>query len=75
MGNMKDMTQKDRVLTYMRRYHKIDPVKAWSKCGVYRLSDVILKLRRKGYDIETQEKIVKNQFGEKCKVAEYILNE
>jgi len=68
----KKSSQKKRILKYLNRYHKIDPLKAWSKCGVYRLSDVIYKLRRDGYEIITDEKKVKNQFGEECRVAEYL---
>ena len=65
--------QKTRILNHLNRYHKIDPLKAWSKYGVYRLSDVIYKLRKDGYEIETADKVVKNKYGEKCRVAEYIL--
>ena len=46
---------------------------AWQKYGVYRLSDVILRLRRDGYEIATDTQEVVNQFGEKCKVAAYRL--
>ena len=66
-------TQKDRILNHLQRYHKINPIKAWNSYGVYRLSDVILKLRREGWDIETNDVYVKNRYGEKCRVAEYTL--
>ena len=66
-------SQKARILKHLQRYHKIDPLKAWTRYGVYRLAARISDLRKDGYDIETTSKFVKNQFGEKCKVAEYIL--
>lgn len=66
-------TQKQRILKHLNRYHKIDPLRAWQSYGVYRLSDVIFRLRKDGYPIETGDKVVKNKYGEKCRVAEYIL--
>lgn len=72
-SNMEKIPQTERVLRYLKQHHIINPLKAWSKCGVYRLSDVIYKLRKQGYDIETEDVIVKNQFGEKCRVAQYRL--
>lgn len=70
-GDRMRKTQKQRTIDYLTRYHKLNPIKAWQSLGIYRLSDVILKLRREGYEIETDEVIVKNKFGENCKVAEY----
>lgn len=66
-------TQKTRILKHLQRYGKIDPLKAWTKYGVYRLASRISELRAEGYDIETTSKEVKNKYGEKCHVAEYIL--
>lgn len=66
-------TQKTRILKHLQRYGKIDPLKAWTKYGVYRLASRISELRAEGYDIETTNKVVKNKYGEKCHVAEYIL--
>lgn len=66
-------TQKTRILKHLQRYGKIDPLKAWTKYGVYRLASRISELRSEGYDIETTNKVVKNKYGEKCHVAEYIL--
>ena len=72
-GDQMKKTQEQRILNHLQRYHKITPIKAWNSYGVYRLSDVILKLRRQGYPIETNRVNVKNRFGEKCRVAEYTL--
>ena len=66
-------SQTQRILTYLKQHHIINPLKEWTSCGVYRLSDVIYKLRKQGYDIETEEVIVKNKYGEKCRVAQYRL--
>lgn len=66
-------TQKTRILKHLQRYQKIDPLKAWNYYGVYRLASRISELRKEGYDIETTNKVVKNKYGEKCRVAEYVL--
>jgi|TARA_Y100001951_G_scaffold93694_1_gene89541 hypothetical protein len=50
----------------------INALSSWNNCGVYRLSAVIHELRKKGFDILTRDKKVKNQFGEVCTVGEYI---
>jgi len=69
----KKLSQKARILKHLERYGKIDPLKAWTNYGVYRLSDVIFRLRKDGYEIETGDKVVVNKYGEKCTVAEYYL--
>lgn len=64
-------TQKTRIIGHLERYGKIDPLKAWTMYGVYRLAAVICDLRKAGYEIETTDKVVTNKYGEKCIVAEY----
>jgi hypothetical protein len=66
------MTQKQRLLNHLETFGKINPLDAWTKLGIYRLSDTIFRLRKEGYDIETLDLAVQNQFGEKCVVAEYF---
>lgn len=66
-------TQKTRILKHLQRYQRIDPLKAWNYYGVYRLAPRISELRREGYHIVTVDKVVKNKYGEKCHVAEYVL--
>lgn len=65
------MTQQERLIKYFKKAKTIDPLRAWTKLGIYRLSDAIYKLRKKGYAIETNDKKVKNSFNETCVVAEY----
>ncbi|MBR4406031.1 MAG: helix-turn-helix domain-containing protein [Bacteroidaceae bacterium] len=67
------MSGTQKILKHLQRYHKITALKAWNSYGVYRLADVIYKLRQKGYDIETNMVYVKNKFGDKVQVAEYTL--
>ena len=67
------MAQKERLLNYLTDHKSINPIVSWNYLGIYRLSDVIYKLRKDGYDIKTNEVEVKNQFGEICRVANYEL--
>ena len=68
------MTQKERLLKYLELHGRINPLQSWQALGIYRLSAVILDLRKEGYDIETVNTPVRNQFGEECHVATYVLH-
>jgi len=68
---MKD-TQNKRLLAYLKKEESIDPLQAWEKLGIYRLSARIFDLR-KTKQITTTKKEVSNMFGETIKVAEYSL--
>ena len=65
--------QEKRLLDYLEINFKISPMDAWIELGIYRLSDVVFKLRNKGYDIETERKSVLNRFDEPCNFAQYKL--
>lgn len=67
------MTQKDRLLNFLKTHRQINPLQAWQVLGIYRLSAVILDLRKEGWLISTIKTEVKNQFGEACHVATYVL--
>ena len=68
-------TQADRLLTELRNGRAIDPLTAWVKLGIYRLSAVIFELRSAGWTIHTDRRPVRNRFGEECKVGFYTLTE
>ena len=65
--------QETRLLHYLESNKKISPMEAWTELGIYRLSDVVFKLRNKKYEIETERKSVLNRFDEPCSFAEYKL--
>jgi hypothetical protein len=65
------MTQQERLIKHFKKTKTIDPLRAWTKLGIYRLADCVYNLRKKGYAIETTDKRVKNTFNETCIVAEY----
>jgi len=62
--------QETRLLHYLESNKKISPMEAWTELGIYRLSDVVFKLRNKNYEIETERKSVLNRFDETCNFAE-----
>jgi len=65
--------QEQRLLDYLKTNFKVSPMDAWIELGIYRLSDVVFKLRNKGYEIETERKSILNRFDEPCNFAEYKL--
>ena len=65
--------QVQRVHDYLRGKGSINPMTAWNKLGVYRLSAVIFELRKQGHDIVTEEVKIRNTFDEDCRVAKYVL--
>lgn len=71
----KKQSQKQRVLDYLRKHEGIDPITSWQELGIYRLSAVILDLRKEGYNIETAKLGVQNRYGEDCTVGYYVLHE
>lgn len=67
-------TQKEEVLEYLKNNKKITILEAIYGLGVTRLSAIIYNLKKDGYNIETQMKLIKAKNGRKTSVAEYILN-
>ena len=65
------MTQQERLLKHFKKSKTIDPLRAWTQLGIYRLADCVFQLRKKGVAIETSPKKIKNKFEETCVVAEY----
>ncbi len=65
--------QETRLLEYLKTNYRITPIEAWNELGIYRLSDVVFKLRNKKYEIETELIPVRNRFNEPCSFAEYKL--
>lgn len=70
---MSKMTCDERVLSYMKQFGSITPMEAYTRIGVYRLSGSIFNLRKEGHCITTNMVLVRNKYGEKCRVARYSL--
>lgn len=69
------MTQCERLLAYLQRFGRIDPLQAWQELGIYRLGARVFDLKAAGHDIKKNTKVVSNRYGEDCHVAEYYLEQ
>lgn len=56
-------TQWKDVLEYLQTHDGISSMEAWSKFHITRLADVIFKLRKRGYDIVTEDCTGRNEYG------------
>lgn len=63
-------TQQDVVLEYLKKYGKITSNDAFYDLHITRLADVIYKLRRKGYEIESITEMVNTDYG-RTEIAVY----
>jgi len=67
----KHPTQCQRLLEYLLNRKQINPLDAWTKLGIYRLSARINDLKKMGYGITSTRIDVVNAFGGKCSVGLY----
>ena len=63
------------VVKHLRTQGSITSVEAFELYGVTRLSSIIFNLRKKGYDIKTEDMIGKDRNGNTSQYAKYILEE
>lgn len=71
--NLKKSQIKD-VLAFMRENGSITSMQAFEKFHITRLAGIIYRLRKYGYDIDTQDNVCYTKYGI-CNYAVYILNE
>ena len=69
----KTKSQRSEVLRYMETHKGITSIQAIEKFGATRLSDIIFRLRKDGYDIETEMITTKNRYGHAVTYAKYSL--
>ena len=72
---MEKTSQEKEVLDYLRIIGSITSWEAIVEFGATRLSAIIYNLRKKGYNIETNDVIVKNRYGNATVIAKYVLKE
>ena len=58
---MAKVSQKKRILEYLKKGKSVTPIDALNLCGCFRLADVVFRLKKDGYDITT--KMVPNANG------------
>lgn len=68
------LTQKNAILTHLKRFGSIDPLTALRDYGCYRLAALIHILRKDGYVINTEKVTKVNRItGKKVHFANYKL--
>jgi hypothetical protein len=76
MPKHKEDSQVVMVLNHLKSGAEITPLEALKKYGAYRLSDVIFKLRREGFNIVTTRTAMQtNPSGKRIQYAIYKLVE
>ena len=65
--------QESRLYTYLMHNKSITPLESWQKLGIYRLSDKVFTMKKKGHNIVTDIVEVSNSHGEVCRVGRYRL--
>lgn len=66
-------TQNQRILDYIAEFGSITQLEALQDLGVMRLASRISDLKRQGYNIKSSIDVVKNRYGEKCRVKRYSI--
>jgi hypothetical protein len=67
------MTQKERVLGYLKTGQKLNRLISWDRLGILECPARISELRSEGYNIRTARKSVYNRYGEKVSIAEWSM--
>ena len=67
-------TKFNQVKEHLENYGTITSWQAIQQYGATRLSDIIFRLRKQGYDIETKDETTKDRNGNTCTFAKYILH-
>lgn len=69
------MSQKERIISYMKTFGSITPVEAFADLGVMRLSARIFDIEQDGMTISRRTEKSKNRFGETVHYMRYFLEE
>ncbi len=69
------MNQMKAVLDHLKTKGSITSMEAFELYGCTRLSDKILRLRDKGYDISTIMIESVNRYGDLCRYGKYVIKE
>ena len=66
-------SQSQRVLSYIKRYGKINRLKAFTSLGIFELARCIRDLEKLGYSFKKRSIKLKNKYGEWFHCKEYTL--
>lgn len=67
------MTQRERIIKYIKDYGSITSFQAYTDLGITQLAARIFELKQQGYNFNNQQKKSKNRYGEPIKYIEYSL--
>ena len=67
------MSQKDRVLQYLKQGKTLTRLNAWDELGVIETPARISELIGEGHDIQTTMTPVLNRYGESVRIAEWFI--
>ena len=67
------ITQKDRILEYIRNFGSISSFEAYANLGITQLGARIDQLKKEGYEFKTEWESNTNRFGEKTEYKRYYL--
>lgn len=67
------ITQKDRILEYIRNFGSISSFEAYANLGITQLGARIDQLKKEGYEFKTEWESNTNRFGEKTDYKRYYL--
>ncbi len=73
IGQMKIMTQKDRILAHLKSGKTLTRLESWNLLGVLEAPARISELRGANHEIFTRMIDVTNRYGERIKVAEWSM--
>jgi len=65
--------QSVRLLAYLRNHLYITALEAMNDLGIFRLGARIWDLKQAGIQIQSDWRVVKNRFGEDCRIKAYWL--
>lgn len=67
-------TQTSEILNYLRKHKRgITSWEAFERFGATRLSAIIFALRKRGYRIASEDKVVRTRYGRNVTVSRYYL--
>ena len=67
------ISQKDRIINYIRQFGSISSFEAYANLGITQLGARIDQLKKEGYEFKTEWEKGQNRFGEKTEYKRYYL--
>lgn len=69
------MTQRERIMEYMREFGSITSWEAYSDLGITQFATRVKKLKEQGYEFKMEWESRRNRYGELVSFKRYFLND